>query len=167
MIALTTISNGTADKKINWNDFIKELKVSILENYDNSPFAKYKGAWKHAFKKIDPDPDPDRGAWNHWRSDDEWESIIGSYIQEHDQQSSSIEKASNTPSSPGPQLSRADTSSKATSTSSLNYQRELTVADKVKVSENFKKVNKKWVLNSGTTVEDMVYMTSKEFSYEQ
>jgi hypothetical protein len=103
------------------------------------------------------------------RGEDRWEKIVEPYIiQKYDQSlSGSSRKVSNTPSSSGSQLSRRDTSSKASSTSSLNYQRDLTVADKLKLSENYKKINKKWVLNSGTAVEDKIYMVSKEFLYEQ
>ncbi|KAG0932794.1 hypothetical protein G6F30_010571 [Rhizopus arrhizus] len=163
MIALTITSKATADKKIDWNEFIKELSTTIIDKYDKSPLAKYKGAWKHAFKKIAKEI-----GIICKRGEDHWEKIVEPHIiQKYDQSlSGSSRKASNTPSSSGSQLSTRDTSSKASSTSSLNYQRDLTVVDKLKLSENYKKINKKWVLNSGTAVEDKIYMKSKEFLYE-
>jgi hypothetical protein len=103
------------------------------------------------------------------RGEDRWEVIIEPHINhKYDQsQSGSSRKANNTTSSSGSQSPRRDTSSKASNTSSLNYQRDLTAADKLKLSENYKKINKKWILNTGTVVEDNINMKSKEFLYDQ
>jgi hypothetical protein len=163
VIALTITSNATADKKIDWNEFIKKLSTIIVDKYDKSPLAKYKGTWKHAFKKIAKEI-----GIICTRGEDHWERIIEPHIiQKRNQSLGSSRKASNNFSSSGYQLSRRNTSLKASNTSSLNYQRNLTVAGKLKLSENYKKINKKWVLNSGTVVEDKIYMRSKEFLYEQ
>jgi hypothetical protein len=38
---LTITSNATADKKIELDEFIKELSTTIIDKYDKSSFAKY------------------------------------------------------------------------------------------------------------------------------
>lgn len=135
VIALTITSKATADKKIDWNEFIKDHSTTIIDKYDKSPLVKYKGAWKHAFRKVAKEI-----GITCKRGEDHWEMIVEPHIIQNDQSvSGSSRKASNTPSSSGSQLSRRDTSSKASNTSSLNYQRDLTVADKLMLSENYKK----------------------------
>jgi hypothetical protein len=44
VIALTITSKARTDKKIDWNEFIDELNTTIINEYDNSPLANYKGA---------------------------------------------------------------------------------------------------------------------------
>lgn len=71
MIPLTITSKAIADKKINWNEFIKELSATIIDKYDKSPFVEYKGAWKHAFRKIAKEI-----GIICKRGEDDWEKIV-------------------------------------------------------------------------------------------
>lgn len=135
MIALTITSKATADKKIDWNEFIKELSTTIIDKYDKSPLTEYKSAWKHAFKSIAKE-----NGIICKRGTDHWEKIVEPHIiQKYDQSlSGPSRKASNTHSSSGSRNAHSSSGSQS-STSSINYQRDLTAADKVKLSEGFKK----------------------------
>lgn len=75
VIVLTITSKATADKKIDWNEFIKELSPTIIDKYDKSPLAKYKGAWKHAFRYIAKEIGITRK-----RGKDHWEKIVELHI---------------------------------------------------------------------------------------
>lgn len=52
-------------------------------------------------------------------------------------------------------------------TSSIQYQKELSVADRAVLNEVHKKISFKWKLKSGTVVEDTLYNDSKDYKYEQ
>lgn len=53
------------------------------------------------------------------------------------------------------------------STSSLNYQHILNETDKDLINVTYKRIDQKWVLNSGTIVEDVIYKHVKDFKVEQ
>ena len=56
---------------------------------------------------------------------------------------------------------------KSQSTSSLKFQRLLSISDKITIEKNHSKINNKWKLKTGTYVEDLIYYKAKEFNYEQ
>ncbi|KAI9259241.1 hypothetical protein EDC94DRAFT_160356 [Helicostylum pulchrum] len=57
-------------------------------------------------------------------------------------------------------------SSHTSSTSSLTYQRLLSENDKKLISSVHRNINHKWVLSSGTVVEDVIYKHAKDFKVE-
>lgn len=53
------------------------------------------------------------------------------------------------------------------STSSLQYQQKLSNEDFLLLKSSYESIQNKWVLRSGTCVEDIMYEASREFIYEQ
>jgi hypothetical protein len=53
------------------------------------------------------------------------------------------------------------------STSSLHYQQKLSNEDFLLLKTSYESIQNKWVLRSGTCVEDIMYEASQKFIYEQ
>lgn len=53
------------------------------------------------------------------------------------------------------------------STSSLHYQQKLSNEDFLLLKTSYESIQNKWVLRSGTCVEDIMYEASRKFIYEQ
>ncbi|CEI88235.1 hypothetical protein RMCBS344292_02629 [Rhizopus microsporus] len=127
------------------------MKNRIISNYNGEEHKKYKSLWKHAYKTAAKDLKLDFDAISH---EDEWKVIEEELPSPYKSQS-------------GPSLS-SKTSSNSNSnrnTSSLEYQKKLISADYIKLKEIHSKIKNKWILSSGTNVEDTIYNVSKTFNY--
>lgn len=140
-------------EKLSWNKFLLDMKNRIISNYNGEEHKKYKSLWKHAYKTAAKDLKLDFDAISH---EDEWKVIEEELPSPYKSQS-------------GPSLS-SKTSSNSNSnrnTSSLEYQKKLISADYIKLKEIHSKIKNKWILSSGTNVEDTIYNVSKTFNYVQ
>lgn len=129
------------------------MRSTILSRHNGTYSNVYKGTWKQAFKKAAaqlslPIDTSDR--------EDLWDYFIIQYIKEKEpKELDSVTSGSNS------------TNKSYNSTSSLLYQRKLTLVDYSNISANFAKIKKKWKLKSGKMVEDIMFEASKDFIVEQ
>ncbi|KAI7872102.1 hypothetical protein BDF14DRAFT_723780 [Spinellus fusiger] len=125
------------------------MHSTIVKSYeDDQSLVDFKRNWKHIYKFFAKE----FGYVCKRNADikDSWQETIEDNI--------TIKKTKSIQSS-RPSSSR--------STSSLKYQRRLGTNDVLSLSNVHKNIKKKWILKSGRSVEDIIYNTSKLFTYEQ
>ncbi|CAO3645400.1 unnamed protein product [Mucor hiemalis] len=131
-------------KRIHWSTFLDQMSAEIIETYNGEDERLYQSSWKNNFKEACK----------------KLKIIVGREDDRTDQWAEKI-----TPFIVGRTII-SNSSSVTSSTSSLSYQSVLGEKDQHLLQNMHKKIKQKWILNSGTVVEDKIYSYIKDFQVE-
>lgn len=137
-------------KSLDWSSFVEVMQITIVQSYKRDHNLKdFKNNWKNIFKRLLRE-----FGYTSKRSSsafDSWNKFIKPNLVEVKE----------------PMQTTVYSSSKSSSTSALKYQKRLGPNDAQHLHDIHQRIENKWVLKSGRSVEDIMYDMSKSFSYEQ
>jgi hypothetical protein len=129
-------------KLVYWDDFVLEMKDFIIAKYDGKSLATYKGDWKKRFKSNLKQMRYVFGG----SVDDNWSEIIDSALKSYNRTKKSIND----------------------STTNTESNRKITDKEKHTILKVLDRVSdsEKWVLSSGTIIDDVMRRVIQESVYE-
>lgn len=132
-------------KQVQWCSFVEQMSSYIIDSYNGDNKTAFYSNWKKKFKDVS------RKLKLDIIRDEKQVDVWTEKITPHLFINTTVSKSS----------------SHVSSTSSLSYQRLLSENDKKLLSSVHQNINHKWVLSSGTVVEDIIYKHVKDFKVEQ
>ncbi|KAL0073762.1 hypothetical protein F4703DRAFT_1745744 [Phycomyces blakesleeanus] len=143
-IAFQLLDLAGEAKQVQWSSFVEQMSSYIINSYSGDHKTTYCSNWKKKFKDFSK-----KLGLNIIRDEkqvDVWNETITPHLFINTTASKS--------------------SSHISSTSSLRYQRLLSENDRKLIDSVHQNINHKWVLSSGTVVEDAIYKHAKDFKVE-
>ncbi|KAG1471251.1 hypothetical protein G6F56_002231 [Rhizopus delemar] len=131
-------------KQVQWCSFVEQMSSYIIDSYNGDNKTAFYSNWKKKFKDVS------RKLKLDIIRDEKQVDVWTEKITPHLFINTTVSKSS----------------SHVSSTSSLSYQRLLSENDKKLLSSVHQNINHKWVLSSGTVVEDIIYKHVKDFKVE-